>query len=134
MRKILIEFVPGLVGGAVGGFLGYLAVGWVMRQGFYAPLLPGALAGLGCGLLSGVPSKVRGGLCAVEALGSCLLAEWMFFLPPVRTDGSFADFLAHFPKQPPLTLIMVGIGTLLGFWWGREANLPKRFSSRRDPI
>ena len=54
-----------------------------------------------------------------------MLTEYRYFLPPVATEG-FVDFLGHFHQQPPLTLIMVGLGTFLGFWWGRESTCPWR--------
>ena len=57
MRKVLVEYVPGLVGGVVGGMAGYFVFAWLSRQGFWAPVLPGALAGLGCGLA--VPDRLE---------------------------------------------------------------------------
>ena len=60
MRKLLIDFVPGLIAGVVGGIAGYFVVYWISRQGFYAPVLPGALAGLACGLASRTDSIPRG--------------------------------------------------------------------------
>ena len=125
MPKTFMTFVPGLLGAALGGYLGSMVVYWVRQQGFYAPVIPGALAGLLCGYLSIDPSRIRGVLCGLIALASCLLTEWTYFLPPVETDG-FLNFLAHFHQQPPLTLIMIGLGTFFGFWWGREATNPWR--------
>ena len=99
MRKLLIEFVPGLVGGVVGGIAGYFLFGWLLRYGLFAPVLPGALAGLGCGLLSRTDSTIRGILCAVLALVMGVVSEWILMIPPFETDktlvpaerGSTAD-------------------------------------------
>jgi hypothetical protein len=125
MKKILLTFVPGLIGGAVGGYLGSLIFKWIWNQGLYAPVIPGALAGLLCGFCSINNSKIRGVLCSLIALMSGLLTEWKYTNPPVKTD-SFVDFVAHFHEQIPLTLILVGLGTFLGFWWGRETTFPWR--------
>jgi hypothetical protein len=126
MRKVLIEFVPGLLGACVGAILGFLIVKWIRSQGFYAPVIPGAFAGLACGFLSLDHSRIRGVLCALVALSACVLTEWRLFAPPVLTDGGLVQFIAHFYEQPPVTLIMVGLGTFLGFWWGRETTFPWR--------
>ena len=47
-----VNFLLGLLGGAVGGFLGYLGFVWLLKQGFYAVALPGVLLGLFAGLLA----------------------------------------------------------------------------------
>jgi len=135
MRKLLIVFVPGLVGASVGGALGYWIEDWIRYQGFYAAVIPGALAGLVCGFLSLDHSRIRGVLCALIALGSGIITEWKLFSPPVKTDGTLLDFIAHFHQETPITLIMIGLGTFLGFWWGRESTFPwrGRFVKRVDP-
>ncbi len=122
-----MEYVPGLVGGAIGGALGYAGVGWLARQGFYAPVLPGALAGLGCGLLSRLPSSGRGIACAALAFVAGAFGEKDHFLPQWKpSDRSFLDFVAHLNPtyQPTLTLFLLGLGVFLGFWWGREGTMP----------
>jgi hypothetical protein len=126
MRKTLLTFLPGLVGAVVGGYLGSLVVAWIKSQGYYAPVIPGALAGLACGFLSLNHSRIRGVACALIALVAGVLTEWKNFSPPVETDGSLVAFVACFPRQLPITLIMVALGTFLGFWWGRETTSPWR--------
>ena len=126
MRKALLTFVPGLVGATVGAYLGSSIFAWIYRQGFYAMVMPGAAAGLACGFLSVDHSRARGILCALIALVAGVLTEWKFFAAPVQTDGTLLGFVSIFPKEPPITLIMVGLGTFLGFWWGRETTCPWR--------
>jgi hypothetical protein len=135
MRKVLIEFVPGLLGACGGAILGFFVVNWIRSQGFYAPVIPGALAGLACGFCSLDHSKTRGVLCALIALSASVITEWKLFAAPVETDGTLVQFIAHFHQQPPVTLIMVGLGTFLGFWWGRETTSPwrDRFSKPANP-
>src|SRR5436309_3555353 len=117
MRKVVIEFVPGLVGGLLGGIAGYFVFGWLLRYGLWAPVIPGAFTGLACGLLSRTDSKPRGILCAVEALVAGVVSEWMLLSPPFETDGSLTDYVAKLPKLPPPTLLMLALGVFLGFWW-----------------
>ena len=53
----VVGFVLGLGGAVAGAFLGYLLFVAIAGQGFYAIVLPGALAGVGCGALSGRKSN-----------------------------------------------------------------------------
>lgn len=132
MKSTLIAVVPGLLAGLLGGFAGYLLFGWIARQGFYAAVLPGAMTGLACGLASRGDSNLRGALCAVEALLVGLLSEWRLFPLAIESDGSFGDFLKHLGILPPITLIMLGLGGFLGFWWGREWTLRPKVSAAGD--
>jgi hypothetical protein len=135
MRKILIDFVPGLVGAALAGVAGFFIVSWISQQGYYAPVIPGALAGLACGFLSVTDSKIRGILCLLIAGMSGLVAQWKLLMRRFETDGSFLDFLAHLHTETPITLIMIALGTFLGFWWGRESTCPwrDRFRGPAEP-
>jgi hypothetical protein len=40
------NMVAGLAGAVAGGAIGYFTFIWIARQGFYALMLPGALAGV----------------------------------------------------------------------------------------
>ena len=50
----------GFIGAVVGGVLGYYTFLWIVDQGFYGMMIPGALLGLGCGLLSQHASHSEG--------------------------------------------------------------------------
>jgi len=126
MRKVLIEYVPALLGGLVGGIVGYFLFAWLLRYGLWAPVVPGAITGLGCGLLARTDSNLRGGLCALEALVIGVVSEWRLLSPPFDTDGSLPDYLKHLHELPPPTLFMLALGVFLGFWWGRECTLRGR--------
>lgn len=136
MRKLFLDFVPGLIGATIAACGGYWIVWRVSQQNLYMPVLPGAFAGLACGFLSVSSSKVRGILCAGIALGAGLYTQWKVLLRRVETDGSFLDFLAHIHTETPVTLAMLAIGTFLGYWWGRETTSPwrGRFKSSHPPI
>ena len=51
---------------------------WIYDHGFYGMMIPGALLGLGCGLLAQHASQIRGVLCALAGLGLGLFTEWRF--------------------------------------------------------
>ncbi len=124
MRKLAIEFVPGLVGGLVGGYLGYLAVAYLISHfGLWVPILPGAFAGLACGQLSPVASKVRGTINGLLGLGLAIYAQWRLFDPPFEFDKTFPSYLGHLHQLPWLTLVVFAINGLLAFWWGREQRI-----------
>jgi hypothetical protein len=103
-----------LAGAAVGGILGHYAFGWILRQGLYAPMLPGACLGLGCGLLSRGKSITRGVLCLLAALGLGLYSRWTHD----ANDNTFSHFVTHFYELTPITQIMIGLGALLASWFG----------------
>jgi hypothetical protein len=102
-----------LIAGAAGGLLGYVLFFWIVRQGFYALVLPGALVGIGASLVR-TRSQIVCVICGVMALAAGIVAEWKF--APFRKDGSLSYFLLHLQDLRPLTLIMIGIGTAMGYW------------------
>jgi hypothetical protein len=117
IRNLLV----GILGAVAGGVLGYFAFLWIARQGFYALMLPGGLAGLGGGLLARDRSPLRATICGVFALALGVFTEWRF--APFIKDSSFACFLAHFYELRPITLLMIAVGGAFGYWLalGRES-------------
>ena len=111
------NWLLGIVGGIVGGAIGYFAFFLIARQGLYAIVLPGALLGLGCGRLSGIQSNALGVVCGLVALLLGFFTEWRFF--PFIVDGSFAYFITHVHNLKFITLIMIAVGGLFGFWFGK---------------
>src|SRR5947199_207594 len=77
-RTRIISNVLGLIGAAAGGVFGHLLFWWIVRQGFYALILPGGMLGLGCGLLARHPSRARGVVCGVAGLALGLFTDWTF--------------------------------------------------------
>ncbi len=123
----------GLVGAVVGGVLGYYIFLWIVDQGFYGLMIPGALLGLGCGLLSQHISHIRGALCAVAAIFLGMYAEWHFrwFV----ADDSFSYLVTHFYQKQYLTLIMLVLGAFFAYWLGRDGGFGRISggSRRADP-
>ena len=120
------DMLVGLAGALIGGAIGYVAFVWIARQGFYALMLPGALAGAGASLFSGDRSVPRASLCGVFALGLGLFAEWRF--APFIKDPSLGYFLAHVHQLKPITLLMTAAGGVFGYWLalGRERGTKHR--------
>ncbi len=123
-----INYVRGIAGAVIGGLVGYYAFFWIARQGFYGMILPGALLGLGCGLLSKGRSVPLGVLCGVAALFLGLFTEWCW--RPFIADDGFPYFLTHAHELKTLTLIMIGLGALFAFWFG--VGRQKRVWKRED--
>ncbi|MFC1601621.1 hypothetical protein ACFL34_04655 [Candidatus Sumerlaeota bacterium] len=104
------------VGAILGGVVGYWLCYWAAGQGFYTPILPGALVGLGCGSLSGRYSRALGIVCGVLGLVFGLYTEWQ--IRPFIADKSLAYFLAHLHQLTQLSQVMIVIGAILAYWFG----------------
>lgn len=102
-----------LVGAVVGGVLGHFIFFWAARQGFYAMILPGAFVGLGAAVYKS-PSWALPPICGVLALVAGILTEWRF--APFAADGSLGYFLTHLKDLQPMTVLLIGLGALFGFW------------------
>jgi hypothetical protein len=113
----LVSLVLGLLGAVLGGALGYFVFLWGLRQGFYIIALPATLLGAGCGLLSRHRSIARGVLCGIAGLALGLYAEWRAF--PFKADESLGYFLTHLKDLRPFTLLLIGLGGLLAFYFGQ---------------
>lgn len=114
----------GFAGAVTGGVLGYFAFQWIIRQGFYPLALPGALLGLGCGVLVKYRSFPLALVCGLMALALGVFVEWHFH--PFTADGGLDYFLAHLLDLQPITLLMIGLGGVCGFWfalgWKRKSK------------
>ena len=111
------SFSRGVVGAAIGGAIGWVVFGQLLSHGMYALALPGALLGLGFGLLARRSTIVGGLFCAVAALILMLLCEWHH--RPWMNDGSLEYFMTHLHKLKPYTLVFLTLGTVFSFWFGR---------------
>ncbi|MBN2271216.1 MAG: hypothetical protein JXN61_11420 [Sedimentisphaerales bacterium] len=109
--------VHGLAGGVGGGVLGYFLFMVIAGQGFYAIVLQGALVGIGCGSLSGRKSTRLGIVCAILGLAAGILSEWRF--APFAEDESLSFFLTHLHKNSGVPLVLIGIGIICAFYFGR---------------
>jgi len=130
-RARMLGTTLGILGGAAGGAAGYFLFFWVVRQGIYAIILPGALMGIGCGLLSGRQSLYLGVACALSGLALGVFTEWRF--APFAADRSFSFFLLHLHHLPGIKLILLAFGGLVAFGMGmgrdRRAGRQRQSSS-----
>jgi len=108
----------GAVGATAGAILGYYTFGWIYHRGFYGMMIPGAMLGLGCGLLARHPSTPRGAACAAAALGLGLFAEWSFF--PFIDDPGFRYFLSNIAELNTITLLMIPGGAFFAYLFGKD--------------
>jgi hypothetical protein len=119
-RARIVSNLLGVIGAIAGGVFGYVIFWWIVRQGFYALILPGAMLGLGCGLLARHASMARGVLCALAGLGLGLYTDWTFEQFPA--DPSFSYYLTHLQLLRPITLLMVGLGGVIAYWLGKDGG------------
>jgi hypothetical protein len=121
-RQMISNFL-GLVGAVIGGTLGFYTFDWLRGQGYYGLMIPGAMLGLGCSLLAGHKSTIRGIVCGLAALGLGIYTEWRFF--PFAADDSLSYFLRNMTSLKPVTLLMIGVGALIAFWIGTDAGFSR---------
>jgi len=107
-----IDFLV-LLGAAAGGLAGYFLFFALARQGLYGLALPGGLLGLGAGIFK-TRSKIVPIACGILALAIGLFTEWRY--SPFVADTGLGYFVSHIHRLRPITLIMIAVGTLIGFW------------------
>lgn len=114
-----LVILRGLAGAAVGGAVGYFIFFWLVRNGFYGLMIPGALLGLGAGLAAMGRSQTLAILCAAAAALLAIVVEWQ--RAPFAKDTSFAYFVTHLNQMDGATLklVMTGIGALCAYWFGK---------------
>jgi hypothetical protein len=102
-----------LAGAVIGGAIGYFAFFWIARQGFYGIILPGGLLGLGAGIVKN-HSRWVAVVCGALAAMLGLITEWQF--RPFIKDETLTYFLAHLYELQPITLLLIALGGLIGFY------------------
>jgi hypothetical protein len=110
----------GILGGAVGGALGYFAFDWMLTRGYYALVLPGSLVGLGCGLASRRKLIGLGALSAVAALAIGALADWNSLAEPSPTFLEHLATLLRPNRRIPAFLILASVVISFYFGLGRD--------------
>jgi hypothetical protein len=121
MARTAIGVVLSLLGATIGAALGVAVVKFLYeQQGLYAMVLPGAALGLGAHLSSPDRSTIRGVIFGIAAVLVGFFAEW--YVRPFNADESLGYFVRHIPLLKSWTFLMIGLGGLFGFWWGRERS------------
>jgi hypothetical protein len=119
MPRHLVSTLISIVGAVIGGALGYWLFFWFARHGFYALIIPGALLGFGCGLFAQHRSTVRG---IVSGVAAFLLTVYTDFGFEGQDGESLRYFVTRYHELGPVTLLMTVVGTLLGFWMGKDSG------------
>lgn len=102
-----------LAGASVGGAVGYFAFFWIVTQGFYGLILPGSLLGVGAFIAQNRSTKLAV-VCGILGTALGFFTEWKF--SPFIKDESLSYFLLHVHELKPVTLLMIGLGGVMGFW------------------
>ena len=122
----------GILGAATGGAFGYFLFVFAAGQGFYALAVPGCLLGWGCSAASRIYSKPLGIASAVGALGLGVFTEWKY--APFVDDDSFLFFIQNLFELKSITLIMIGLGTIAGYWFGVGRGMPHPHTSPTNEV
>lgn len=104
----------GCVGAALGATLGWLGFAWLVRQGIYAMVLPGAMLGIGAGVMVRHRSVAFSIGCGMASVVLGLFREWRHF--PFSTDGSLGYFAGHLHQLTLKTLLLILLGGIVGFY------------------
>ncbi len=110
-----------LAGAAVGGVIGYFLFVLLASFGFYALVMPGGFVGIGGGLVR-CRSMIVPIVCGILALAVGLFTEWNF--SALVADENVGYFLSHLFERNPITLVMLALGTLVGFWLPLSKRMP----------
>ena len=102
-----------IIGAIVGGLIGYFGFFWLATHGYYGLALPGGVLGLGASIFKSKSISIPI-ICGLAALALGLYAEWQF--APFVIDDSLGYFLAHLYQLRPVSLLMIVVGTAIGFW------------------
>ena len=115
----LSHVIRGMAGALLGALVGYGIFRFFLRYGFYAPIAPAALLGIGCGLASGRASWLLAVGCGLAGLWVSIYTEWSAF--PFAADESFGYFLAnlHSLDGLPVKWLFFLVGAGLAGWFGR---------------
>ena len=97
----------------VGALVGYLGFVFLLEQGFYALILPGGILGLAAGIPRS-RSPVVPVLCGLLAIIAGLLTEHRS--AAFIADARLSYFILHALDLRPVTLFLISMGGLIGFW------------------
>ena len=112
-----MNYLYAAIAGVLGALIGAFAFDWLLSQGLYAMILPGALLGTGVGLGIQQHNLAVGFIAGVAALSLGVYLEWIYL--PFIADESFSFFMQNITQIDPAHLIMILAGGFAGFWFGQ---------------
>jgi hypothetical protein len=107
----------GLAGAIAGGVAGYFLFTFLVSNGLYSSMIPGAILGLGAGLAARGKSPLLGILCGLAAIPLAIFAEWSVM--PFRDDKTLTFFVTHLHQLPAMHLVMMLLGSAAAWWFGQ---------------
>ena len=119
MGRTAIGWILSLAGAAVGAVVGYYLFRWALGQGYYAMILPGACLGLGAHLAAPTRSTSRGVVLGIAALLFGVFVDCRTNAPPF---DDLRYYFTHISGVSQMSLLMIVIGGIIGFWWGRDRS------------
>ena len=124
------NFIFGVLGGITGGVVGGFICRFLADQGLYAVVIPGALVGLGFGLAAKKGHIVFGLVSGIMGLLAGLMTQWLVY----SNEPSFFKLVAELKDYHVMTFILLGLGTLLAFSFGKgnTYNVRKQKFDTRD--
>jgi hypothetical protein len=92
---------------------------FLLARQFYALALPGAVVGIGAGLVARGRSQTLAAICAAAAIVLAIVIEWQ--RAPFKEDGSFRYFATHLHQLDggAVKFVMIAVGALCAYWFGR---------------
>jgi hypothetical protein len=114
-----MNWLLGLAGAVGGGAVGFFVFVWLVNQGLYAMVVPGAALGAGGGFLFKKRSPMFGVVCAALALLLGLFAHWWVRIPLDDEEPGLLYLLTHLNHISAVSLGMIVLGGLCGFWFGQ---------------
>ena len=108
------RFAKGMVGGAVGGWIGFFACQWMADQEFYTVVLPGAFVGLGFAFAARKKHLLFGIVSAIMGLLAGLITQWKVY----SNEPSFFKLVGELKDYSLVTWILLGLGVALAFSFG----------------
>ncbi len=112
-----MAWVRGLIGAAAGAAIGSFTYFQLLNQGWDGLAIPGALTGLGFGLLSRRSFLSAGFVCALLGLVVMLWCQWQSLIN--FKDQEIGEFIELIPNLNNGTKVMLAVGTVMAFWFGR---------------
>ena len=110
-----IAWARGVAGAVVGGLVGFLLFKLLLNNGLYAGILPGALVGVGYSIAARRRELVPGIICGIAGL---IFGFWC----DAATNNPPEDLISYFQTfnlVPMANKVMITIGGLAAFWFGR---------------
>ena len=117
--SVVLAWVRGIAGAAIGGLLGYLMFDFLLGYGLYAGIVPGAFIGIGFSIAARHISLVAGVLCGIVGLFFGFWCDAVTNLPP----DDLVSYFKEIDQVPTVNLLMIVIGGVASFWFGRGRNL-----------